>query len=104
MIKTMPKSQENSQIEFAYNSLIDKYLSDKESSMVSDGKYSSTSLFDDGRELEFLGEFNIENDKLIHLCISDGSKKLDVKNDNITKEYIKSNAKFKTSFDKCKFK
>jgi hypothetical protein len=103
IIEVNPKNQEQLQIKFVYNNLIEKYKKDKEKSTIIDGKYSSTSLYKDGNELKYLGEFNIENGNLIHLCISDGSKKLDIKYDDITNKYLKENAKFERSIETCEF-
>ena len=80
-----------------------RYNKDKEKSSITDGKYSLTSLYKDGNELKYLGEFNIENGNLIHLCISDGTKKLDIESDNITIKYLTENAKFERSVKACEF-
>ena len=103
IIETNPKTQEQLQIKYVYNDLTSKYSKDKENSTVTDGKYSSTNIYNDGKELKYLGEFDIKSGKLIHVCISDGSKKLDVKYDDITNSYLKQSAKFERSIEVCKF-
>ncbi len=103
IIESNPKNQEQTQIEFAYNHFIEEYSKDKEKNEVTDGKYSTSSLFKDGKELKLIGEFNTENGNLIHLCIADGSKKMDITNENITKDYLKEHALFERSLNTCKF-
>ena len=103
IIEVSPKNQDQIQIKYVYNSLVKKYNKDKEKSSITDGKYSLTSLYKDGNELKYLGEFNIENGNLIHLCVSDGTKKLDIESDNITIKYLTENAKFERSVKACEF-
>lgn len=103
ILEAQPRNYEQSQMEFSYHHLVNQYKEDKEKSQVTDGKYSSVSLFKDGKELKILGEFDITNGNLIHICISDGTKKLDVKDTNITKKYLEENAEFVRSTETCEF-
>ena len=103
IIEANPKSQEQSQIDFAYKHLMKEYKEDKKNSTITDGKYTFISMLKDGGELKVIGEFNTENGNLIHMCISDGKKKLDVENEKITKDYLKENANFKKSTKACNY-
>jgi hypothetical protein len=98
-----PKKQFDNQLWIAYDTVTRKYESDKKNSKVTDGKYTSKTLLKNKIELNYIAEFDINTDKLIHFCLSDGSKKLDLNGENINMDYIKSHTVYKRSTDVCKF-
>ena len=103
IIETNPKTQEQNQVDYAYKKLHSMYEADKEKSLVTDGRYTTVIIPQKGNELRILGEFDITTDKLIHLCISDGTKMLEARNENVTKQYLEENAKFERSTDTCEY-
>ena len=101
LIELSPKKQFDNQLQIAYDVVTRKYGSDKKSSKVTDGKYTSKTLLKNKTELNYVAEFDIKTDKLIHFCLSDGSKLLNLNDKDITMDYIKSHTAYKRSTDTC---
>ena len=98
-----PEKQASSEIKFVYNFITEKYNSDKEKDNVKEGKYTSISLYKDGKSLLYVAEFDPQTDKLTHLCVSNGTRKTDLNYKDITLDYIEKYSVPKRSNEKCEF-
>ncbi len=103
IIQLNPKRQFDIQLQLAYDTMTKKYESDKKESSVTDGKYTSKTILKNKTELYYVAEFDINTDKLIHFCLSDGSKILNINNEDITMDYIKEHTTYERSTDTCEF-
>lgn len=98
-----PKYKFFNRTHFAYDNAVERYKKDKTKNRVTDGKYTYKIFFSDGQVIDYVAEFNVDDDKLTHLCVMSNGLTLDFKEDNITEEYIKKSKKVLYANKVCSF-